>query len=201
MPFLACSLISSFHSGNFLKYPTTFCCLFMFKEKGLEGWLKYGVKLGRMCGLLALPMAQQVKNLPAVQETQEMQVLSLVWESPLEEEMATCSSILAWGTTWTEDAGRLQSKGLPRVGHDWVAKHKHASHTDTHHTHTHMWQWHGAPLMSVFSKVHLRVCHNKLVNITKMKQSHKYGEQTSGYQGGRMEEGLYKDSGVRGTNY
>ena len=52
----------------------------MFKEKGLEGWLKYGVKLGRMCGLLALPMAQQVKNLPAVQETQEMQVLSLVWE-------------------------------------------------------------------------------------------------------------------------
>ena len=55
---------------------------------------KYGVKLGRMCGLLALPMAQQVKNLPAVQETQEMQVLSLGWENPLEEEMATCSSIL-----------------------------------------------------------------------------------------------------------
>ena len=77
----------------------------------------------------------------------------------------------------------------------------HHIQTHTTHTHTHVAVTLGAPLMSVFSKVHLRVCHNKLVNITKMKQSHKYGEQTSGYQGGRMEEGLYKDSGVRGTNY
>ena len=42
------------------------------------------------------PMVQAVKNLPAMQETQEMQVRSLGWEDPLEEEMATHSNILAW---------------------------------------------------------------------------------------------------------
>ena len=45
-----------------------------------------------------------VKNLPAVQETQ---VQSLVWEDPLEEEMATYSSILAWRIPWTEKPGGL----------------------------------------------------------------------------------------------
>ena len=53
-------------------------------------------------------MAQMVKNLPAVQETQ---VQSLVWEDPLEEEMATYSSILAWRIPWTEEPGVLQSLG------------------------------------------------------------------------------------------
>ena len=43
---------------------------------------------------------------------QEMQVQSLVWEDPLEEEMATHSSILAWKIPWTEDSGRLQSLSL-----------------------------------------------------------------------------------------
>ena len=43
---------------------------------------------------------------------QEMQVLSLVWEGPLEEEMATHSSILAWKIPWTDDSGRLQSLSL-----------------------------------------------------------------------------------------
>ena len=46
-------------------------------------------------------MAQQVKNLPAMQETQEMQVQSLGWEDALEKEMATHSSILAWETPWS----------------------------------------------------------------------------------------------------
>ena len=50
--------------------------------------------------LLAL-MAQQVKNLPAMQETQEMRVQSLGLEDPLEEEIATHSSILAWEISWT----------------------------------------------------------------------------------------------------
>ena len=40
---------------------------------------------------------------------QEMQVWSLYWEDPLEEEMATCSNILAWEIPWTEDPGRIQS--------------------------------------------------------------------------------------------
>ena len=53
-----------------------------------------------------------VKNMPAKQETQEMQVLSLRWEDPLEEGMAIHSSILAWRIPWTEDPGRLPSTGL-----------------------------------------------------------------------------------------
>ena len=51
---------------------------------------------------------QLVKNLPAVQETQ---VWSLGWEDPLEKEMATHSSSLAWRIPWTEEPGRLQSMG------------------------------------------------------------------------------------------
>ena len=56
-----------------------------------------------------------VKNLPAVQETQ---VQFLGQEDPLEEEMATHSSILAWRILWTKEPGRVQSMGLQRVGHD-----------------------------------------------------------------------------------
>ena len=56
-------------------------------------------------------MAQQVKNLPATQETQEMQVWSLGREDPLEEGMATHSSILAWRIPWTEEPGGLQLWG------------------------------------------------------------------------------------------
>ena len=51
---------------------------------------------------------------------QEVQVQSLGWEDPLEEEMATYSSILAWEIPRTEGPGRLQSMGLQRVGHDWA---------------------------------------------------------------------------------
>ena len=53
-----------------------------------------------------------------MQETQEMQVQSLDQADPLDEEMATHSSILAWKIPWTEDAGGLQSMGSQRVGHD-----------------------------------------------------------------------------------
>ena len=52
-----------------------------------------------------------------MQETQEMQIHSLGWENPLEEEMATRSSILALKPLWTEQLGRLQSVELQRVGH------------------------------------------------------------------------------------
>ena len=64
---------------------------------------------------MASLVAQLVKNLPAVQETQ---VRSLGWEDPLEKEMATHSSILAWKISWTEEPGGLQSMGSQRVGHD-----------------------------------------------------------------------------------
>ena len=63
-------------------------------------------------------MAQRVKNPPAMEKTQEMQVQSLVWEDPLEMEMATHSSIPAWRIPWREEPGRLQSMGSQRGGHD-----------------------------------------------------------------------------------
>ena len=53
-----------------------------------------------------------------MQETQESQVQSLGWEDPLEKEMATPSSILAWRIPWTEEPGVVQSIGSQRVGHD-----------------------------------------------------------------------------------
>ena len=62
----------------------------------------------------ALPVAQMVENFPAMQETQ---VQSLGWEDPLEKEMATHSSILAWRIPWTEKPGGLQSMELQRVRH------------------------------------------------------------------------------------
>ena len=60
-------------------------------------------------------MAQIVKKLPAMQETR---VRSLGGKDPLEKEMATHFSILAWRIPWTEEPGRLQSMGSQRVGHD-----------------------------------------------------------------------------------
>ena len=59
-------------------------------------------------------VAQMVKHLPTMQETR---VRALGREDPLEKEIATHSSILAWKTPWTEELGGLQSMGLQRVGH------------------------------------------------------------------------------------
>ena len=58
---------------------------------------------------------QTVKNLPAMWQTW---IGSLGWEDPLEEGMATHSSILAWEIPWIEEPGRLESMGLQRVRHD-----------------------------------------------------------------------------------
>ena len=58
-------------------------------------------------------MAQLVKNLLAMQETQ---VPSLGWEDPLEKEVATHSSILAWKIPWAEEPGGIQSYGVKKVG-------------------------------------------------------------------------------------
>ena len=63
-------------------------------------------------------MAQQVKNLPAIQQTQEMQVGTLGQEDSLEEGIATHSSVLVWRISWTEELGRLESKGSRKVGHN-----------------------------------------------------------------------------------
>ena len=66
-------------------------------------------------GFGASLVAQMVKHLPAMRETQ---VRSLGQEDPLEKEMATHSSTLAWKIPWMEEPGRLQSMGLQRVRHD-----------------------------------------------------------------------------------
>ena len=60
-------------------------------------------------------MAQRLKWLPAMRETQ---VRSVGWKEPLEKEIATHSSILAWRIPWMEESGRLQSMGSQRFGHD-----------------------------------------------------------------------------------
>ena len=56
-----------------------------------------------------------------------MWVQSLSWEDPLEEEMATQSSLLAWRIPWTEESGGLQSVGSQRVGNDRACTHAHLS--------------------------------------------------------------------------
>ena len=68
----------------------------------------------------AFLLAQAVKKPPAICETW---VLSLGWEDPLEEPMATHSSILTWRIPQTEEPGRLQSVEQQRVKHGWVTKH------------------------------------------------------------------------------
>ena len=60
-------------------------------------------------------VVQMVKNLPTIQETQ---IQSMGQEDPLEKEIATHSSILAWEIPWMEDPSRLQSIGSQRVRHD-----------------------------------------------------------------------------------
>ena len=60
-------------------------------------------------------VAQMVKHLSTMWKTW---VRSLGWEDPLEQEMATHSSILAWKIPWMEESGRLQSMGSRRVGHE-----------------------------------------------------------------------------------
>ena len=75
-------------------------------------WILINDEIWDFCPSL---MAQMVKNLPAMQETQ---VGSLGQENPLEKGMGTHSSILAWRIPWTEKPDRLQSMGSQRVAHD-----------------------------------------------------------------------------------
>ena len=60
-------------------------------------------------------MAQWIRNPPAMQEMQETLVQPLGWEDPLEEGMATHSSILTWKIPWMEEPGKPLSMGLQRV--------------------------------------------------------------------------------------
>ena len=75
--------------------------------------------MGRVNVKRGFPAGSVLKNQPAKQLTW---VWSLGREDPLEKEMATHSSILAWEVTWTEQPGGLQSMGSQRVRHDLAAK-------------------------------------------------------------------------------
>ena len=75
-----------------------------FLKQEMEFWCE-------KCHRGASLMAHGIKNPPAMQESQEMQIWSLGLEDPLEEEMATHSSSLAWEIPWTEEPGRLHSMG------------------------------------------------------------------------------------------
>ena len=83
--------------------------------------------LDSIIGTVASLMDQWVKNPLAMQETQEMWVRSLGQEDPLEEEMTTHSSILAWRTHRTEEPGGLQSMGSQKLRYNWVTKHTRGS--------------------------------------------------------------------------
>ena len=75
-------------------------------------------RLDFLDGIFIIPLvAQRLKRLPGMWETW---VRSLGREDPLEKEMATHSSTLAWRIPWTEEPGRLQSMGSQRVGHDFT---------------------------------------------------------------------------------
>ena len=74
------------------------------------------LSLALFTSLPMFPGGSAVKNPPAKQVTQDMRVQSLSEEDPLEKEMATRCSILAWKITWTQEADGLQSMGSQRIG-------------------------------------------------------------------------------------
>ena len=90
------------------------------------------IHIKSLCGHILLfrasQVAQRLKHLPAMRETW---VWSLGQEDPLEKEMATHSSIIAWRIPWMEEPGELQSMGSQRVGHDWT--------TSLSYFHTFIW--------------------------------------------------------------
>ena len=103
--------------------------LILLKERGWQRRHKY------ICVYIygASQVAPVVNNPPANSRMQETWVRSMDQEDPVEQSMATHSSILAWIIPWTEEPGRLQFVGLQRVRHNWATEH---THTDTHNTHT-----------------------------------------------------------------
>ena len=113
--------MSSFFPSHFLVALSLFFLLFLISDDCsppvLSAWIsslttKSPGDFIQANGFKASLVAQMVKLLPAVLETR---VRSLGWEDPLEKEMETHSSTLAWKIPWTEEPGRLQSMGSQRV--------------------------------------------------------------------------------------
>ena len=96
---------------------------YLYKKCGLFLYLFihwYFYLTSNILHIWGLPGASAVKN---PHEMQETQVLSLSWDDPLEEELATHSSILASKISWTEQPGEIESIELQRVRHNWVTEH------------------------------------------------------------------------------
>ena len=99
-------------------YPLQYSGLdnFMESQRVRCDWVTFTIIYSpTLANIWASLLAQMMKHLPAICEAQ---VWFLGWEDPLEKEMATHSSILAWRIPWTEEPGRLQSIGLQRVRDD-----------------------------------------------------------------------------------
>ena len=111
----------------------------------IQGWFAYGaVILGwsskqaaHILTLLTILFFKELNlSYKPGQGTQETQSRSLSWEDPLEEEMATHRSVLAWKFPWAEEPGGLQSVGLQRVRHNWVTGHPAHAHIRSLYTST-----------------------------------------------------------------
>ena len=83
------------------------CSVNLYQGQDGKGWAMVPESRVKCEGFSAFPSDSVVKNLPAVQEAQETRVRSLGWKDPLEEGIATHSSILAWRIQWTEEPGEL----------------------------------------------------------------------------------------------
>ena len=102
----------------FKLFPSLWSCLCYFGDLIYWLWFMLFWRFALFALFFGIALvAQTVKNLPTMQETE---VQSRGWEDPLKKVMATHSSILVWKTPWTKEPGRLQSKELQRVRHDWT---------------------------------------------------------------------------------
>ena len=116
-------------------------------------------------------LAQMVKSLPAMRDTW---VRSLDQEDPLEKEMATHSSILAWKIPWTEEPGGLQSIGSQRVGHDWATSLSYElvlAHSSTLLLITQQW---------LIQQVSINICHITLISWENIQMQEEPGIQVFG---------------------
>ena len=109
-----------------LKFVSLRCCFFgkPFLTPWPRSWLCYLLSWHQMTFLLCFVrsslIVQREKHSLAIQETQETQIWFLGWEDPLEKQMATYSTILAWRIPWTEEPDGLQPKVSQRAGHHWA---------------------------------------------------------------------------------
>ena len=115
-PRLLCLVISELSHCSDMTSCTGLCL-----RRNLHKYLLI-ILLCQVVGKRTSSLAHWVKNLPTMQETQEVRVQSLSQEDPLEKEMETPSSLLAWEIPWTEEPGGLQSTESPRVENDWATK-------------------------------------------------------------------------------